>query len=76
MKILTPQEQVKTFVTAASAIADAIRELREVPSGHLYAQVMSHMTLPTYDRIIEALVNAELVSNQNHLLKWIGPEKA
>lgn len=70
-----PKASVKAFVLATGAIAEAIRELGEIPSGHLYAQVMSRMTLPTYEAIIDRLIGAELVSRQNHLLKWIGPQQ-
>jgi hypothetical protein len=67
------KQSMKAFVLAAAAIAEAIRELKEVPSGHLYARVMSRMSLQTYDLIIDRLIGAKLVSRQNHLLKWIGP---
>lgn len=34
---------------------------------------MGHMDLPTYERLIAALVNAKLVRKSgNHLLTWIG----
>lgn len=64
---------LKAQLSAAIAIAEAIRELKEVPSGHLYARVNQHMTLDAYNRIILALKTAGLVKEQNFLLTWIGP---
>lgn len=55
-------------------IADAIKELGSVPSGHLYAQVMAHMNLQTYQVIIDTLKGAKLVTVKNHLIEWVGPK--
>jgi len=68
-------EQMKAYVLSCAAIAEAVRDLGEVPSGHLYAQVMGHMDLQTYERIVTTLVNAKLVTSTNHLLKWVGLAK-
>ena len=51
--------QAKAQLSAAIAIAEAIRELKEVPSGHLYARVNQHMTLDAYNGIISALKTAD-----------------
>lgn len=57
----------------ARAIADAIRELGEVPAGHLYAQVMAQMSLGTFEQIVGLLVDAGLVRRApSHLLVWVG----
>ena len=57
-----------------AAMAEAIRALGEVPSGHLYAHVMGSMDLPTYQYIIDRLIGAGLVTmDRSHLLHWIGP---
>jgi hypothetical protein len=61
-------------VNAAFALAEAIRNLGSVPSGHLYAQVMNTLSQASYDNVIRALVNAGLVrKDPSHLLTWIGP---
>lgn len=44
-----------------------------MPSGHLYARLMSHMSLETYDSIIGTLKRAGLVEERNHLLRWLAP---
>jgi len=59
----------------AAAMAEAIRSLGSVPSGHLYARLMGHVNLETYELIISVLVKANLVKQENFLLTWIGPNK-
>jgi hypothetical protein len=56
-----------------AVIAETIRELGAVPSGHLYANVMSYMSLDIYNLIISTLKKAGLVEEKAHLLTWIGP---
>ena len=61
-------------VRVAHAIAETIRELGEVPSGHLYARVMGVMDLRQYEQVISLLIDARLVERApSHLLRWIGP---
>lgn len=62
------------------AIGDCVRDLGEVPSGHLYACLLSmpslsSMTAGQYQQVIDALNGAGLVSEKNHLLTWVGPRK-
>ena len=61
-------------VQVVGAIADAIRELGSVPSGHLYARLMGHVSLATYQTIISNIANTGLIRvDGNHLLVWTGP---
>lgn len=71
---MATKQQVQASVNALLAIAEAIRELGEVPSGELYARLMGHMDLETYESFIRRLVGAKLVENRGHLLVWVGPE--
>lgn len=64
--------QVKAAVQVMVAVGEAIKELGSVPSGHLYARLMSHMTLETYNKIIGVLVKTGAVKEENHLLTWVG----
>lgn len=63
----------QTNVKLVGVIAEAIHNLREVPSGHLYAHVMGHVSLDAYTGAIDALKRAKLVDETHHLLRWIGP---
>lgn len=57
------------------AVSEAIRDLGSVPSGHLYARLISYMQLPTYNALIDSLKRQGLVSEKAHLLTWVGPPK-
>lgn len=75
----TPEElaKAKAVLQATRAVADAIKALGEVPSGHLYAHLMGKLDLAAYTRIIDILKSAKLVSEDGfHLLRWIGPKDA
>jgi len=55
-------------------IVDVIQEAIDasphgIPSGHLYAMLMSHMTIDTYTQIIGAMVKAGRITNHGHLLE-------
>jgi len=70
---MVTREQIKASLNATIAIADAIRELKVVPSGHLYAAVMEHMDLLTFNCLINRLKGAGLVRETNNELHWTGP---
>jgi hypothetical protein len=67
------KDQIKAAIQITLAIADAIRELGEVPSGHLYARI-GHLSIEDYNSIIDILKRGGLVKEQHHLLTWIGPK--
>ena len=69
----TTKEQIRAAIETVRLLADTIRELKRVPSGELYAQVMGAMDLVTYQRAIQTLKNTGLVSESGHLLEWRGP---
>ena len=69
------KEQVRAGLEIVLAVSDAIRELGEVPSGHLYAHLMGKLSIDDYNKIISILVGAKLITNQGHLLRWVGPTK-
>lgn len=60
-------------VNALLAVAECIRELGEVPSGHLYARLMQVMDYTTYCRLIEVLERERLIRRApSGMLTWIG----
>ncbi len=69
------RREVDATLKVIMAVAEAIRELKQVPSDHLYAQLMPLMDLPLYERIISTLKNVGLVTETNHLLQWVEPVK-
>jgi predicted transcriptional regulator len=67
----TTQKQVKIIL----AIAETIRELKRIPSGHLYANLMrANIDLSTYESIIGILKNSGIVKEENFELIWVGKE--
>lgn len=68
---MTSQEQ-KAMIQSAAAIGEAIKDLGQVPAGHLYASVMAYMSLAQFNAIVRALRNAGLVKEEHHLLTWVG----
>ncbi len=66
--------QMAGSLEVIAAVAEAIRELGEVPSGKLYSILMgSGISLSSYTNIIATLKRAELVSESAHVLRWVGP---
>ena len=55
------------------AVAEAIRELKRVPSGHLYARLMGCMSLDQYNQIIGILKKAGMVKEVHNELVWSEP---
>ena len=68
-------QNVQAYLNACRAIADAIKELGSVPSGHLYARVMGYMSLDVYDSVINRLIGAGLVRRSNFELFWVEPDQ-
>lgn len=69
------KNQVRAAIEVTMAYAEAIRELGEVPNGHLYARMMGQLSLEEHNRIIQVLKDAGVVTESNYLLKWVGPGK-
>lgn len=67
-------DDLKAATLVVLTVAEAIRELGSVPSGHLYARLMNKLTLDQYYGVIGALKRAELVSESGYVLTWIGPK--
>jgi hypothetical protein len=67
-------EQRQAVLAVVDAIGSTIRELGQVPAGHLYVQVMDKMSANTFNRMIEVLVASGTVRREpSHMLVWIGP---
>ena len=64
-------EQIQSAITAVSEIGKVIREVKRIPSGHLYAQLMGVLSLEKYEIIIGLLKKTGLVTEQNNELIWI-----
>lgn len=71
----TTKQQQRAAFTALAAVCETIREAGSVPSGTLYAALMSKgCSLEQYERLLQILKGTDLVSESPaHLLTWIGP---
>ena len=67
------KEQMVAAVMIVKAVGDAIRDLGNVPSGHLYSELSGRMDINTYERIIATLVRTGLVRKSGHVLHWVEP---
>lgn len=77
--VLTPKQtvtpkQVSAALQMCAAVAEAIREAKEIPSGTLYTVLCGRVDLPSYEGIIRTLKGAGLVAERAHMLTWVGPE--
>jgi len=64
---------IQAALKVVLAVGDAIRNLRQVPSGELYARLMGHLSLEQYEKVIGTLKRTGLVKEeQSRLLVWIG----
>lgn len=67
---------IKKAFAVTVAVAEAIRDLGQVPAGHAYAHVMAYLSLEQFEAIIAVLVKQGLVRRDpSHLLTWIGGAK-
>jgi hypothetical protein len=71
---ITAKEVTAALLTVAT-IGVTIRDLGRVPNGHLYSQVMSHMSNRTYNKCLDLLKQGNLIKEENNVLIWIGPLK-
>jgi len=69
--MITEKEQTETALKIVKSVADAIKELGSIPSGHLYARLMAFLTLDQYNQIIGFLKRAELIKEEHHEITWI-----
>lgn len=66
------QAELDAAIGVLHAVAEAIRALGSIPSGHLYARLMgSNMSFETYTQVIATLVRAKLITNQNNVITWV-----
>jgi hypothetical protein len=69
----TQAQKIEAQVQLVRAIAEAIRELKEVPSGHLYARIAGKVSSETYEKVLSTLKLTGLISvAPSHLITWTG----
>lgn len=66
------KKQATAQLRIVAAIAEAIKDLGSVPSGHLYARLMGILSLDQYNQVIGILKKQGLVKEAFYELTWIG----
>lgn len=67
------KEEITAAVEILAAVADTIKQLGSVPSGHVYAAVMGMLSLVEYNACINILERQGLVRRDpNFVLTWTG----
>ena len=65
-------EDTRQALKIVQAVAETIREVKECPSGTVYAALMGRISLNTYEKIITTLKHAGCIEETpSHLLRWI-----
>lgn len=64
------KKQIEAYIELHRAIADTVRELKQIPSGHLYARLMSVLSFEQFDKIVTTLCNSGVIRKENDLLIW------
>ncbi len=67
---MTTTNELKAGFKALQALAEAIRELKQIPSGLLYARVMNYMDINAYEKAISLLCNSGVIRKNGDLLVW------
>ena len=68
------KQEIEAAIEICAILGQAIKKAgpEGVPSGHLYAQVMSALSLNTYNTAIASLKRSGLISESHFVLTWIG----
>ncbi len=62
------------YLSAMQGLAQLIYLKKEVPSGHLYAELCGALSLSSYTMMVEQLIKLKFITVSHHLIKWIGPD--
>lgn len=65
---------LEAYIQAIRSVAQLIYMKKEVPSGHLYAELLSVLNLDNYTVIIGHLKRLGFVTESNYVLRWVGPD--
>lgn len=67
------REQVRAAFDLMVAVTEVIRDVKEIPSGVLYARLMDKLSFPAYMAMLESLQRTKLIEVKSHVIYWVGP---
>lgn len=71
---MTKQDLINA-IKIAQAIAETVREAREVPEGTLYAALIGKVTLDGFNSCLALLERSSLITRDaSHVVRWVGPD--
>lgn len=77
MSLPSNHEKALRLVHYTVVVGEAIEELYRhhgpYPAGEIYARLMGHMSLDTFNTIMDLLKKAGMITINNHLITWTGP---
>ena len=65
-------EEIKAGIAVALVAVQIVREKKSIPSGELYALLCGRVTIDGYNGMLRFLEKQNLISVQNHLVRWHG----
>ena len=65
-------ETINKAIEAITELGRVIKDVKRIPSGHLYAQLMSVLSLQAYQYMLDILVKGNMIKIENHEIVWIG----
>lgn len=69
-------DDVMGVVNLTQAIGEVIAASSPIPSGHLYANLMTlGMNLEAYHRVMSLLTEAGVVKVENNMVRWVGRDE-
>ncbi len=63
----------KRITEIVFVLAETIKELGTVPSGHLYAACMANVSFDEYTLAISAMKRLNWITEKSHLITWNCP---
>ena len=61
----------KAALLLVGLVHDTVKDAgsQGIPSGHLYSMLMGHISLDTYQTLVDLLIKAGKITESGHLLK-------
>jgi hypothetical protein len=62
---------IEKYSAMTCVVAEIIREMKQVPAGHLYALLIAFMTISEFELVIRVLIETRFISRKDHMITYI-----